>query len=96
MWESNPNERSLPDWIVTAFDALQAEISERDGAVSVEHGPALLREATTEELGLHPGDAEYAIQRLLDRGYLYEVDGQLFVTEPTTEEAEATENADEE
>jgi len=27
------------------------------------------------------GDAEYAIDRLLSRGYLYAVNGQLFVTE---------------
>jgi hypothetical protein len=26
-------------------------------------------------------DAEYAVERLLNRGYLYQVDGELFVTE---------------
>ena len=27
------------------------------------------------------GDAEYAIDRLLSQGYLYDIDSQLFVTE---------------
>lgn len=86
MRDSHPDERSLPDWIVTAYDVLEADISERDGGLSVEEAQTSLLEATADELGLNPADAEYAIQRLLDRGYLYEVDGDLFVTEPTPEE----------
>lgn len=27
------------------------------------------------------GDAEHAVERLVDRGYLYKVDGQLYITE---------------
>lgn len=34
-----------------------------------------------EELEVTPTDATHAVDQLLDRGYLYEVDGDLFVTD---------------
>lgn len=85
MRDSHPAERSLPDWIATAYDVLEAHITECDGGLSVEEAQTVLLEATADKRSLDPADAEYAIQRLLDRGYLYEVDGALFVTEPASE-----------
>jgi hypothetical protein len=86
MWNSHPNERSLPDWIQTAYDVLEATINERDGGLAVEEAHAVVLEAAIDEGELTSTDAEYAIQRLLNRGYLYEVEGDLFVTEPLSEE----------
>jgi len=88
MWGSNPSERSLPEWIKTAYEVLEAHLSEREGGLSPETAQTVILEATAEELDLTPADAEYAVQRLLDRGYLYAVDGEVFVTEPATESEE--------
>jgi len=35
-----------------------------------------------EEFPAEPADAEYAIERLLDSGWLYAVDGKLRITDP--------------
>ncbi|NGM70393.1 hypothetical protein G6M89_15510 [Natronolimnobius sp. AArcel1] len=45
---------------------------ERDDTIS------LLR--TTNEIDLEQGDAEYAVTRLIERGYLYEVNEKLRIT----------------
>ncbi|AHG01967.1 hypothetical protein HALLA_01320 (plasmid) [Halostagnicola larsenii XH-48] len=33
-------------------------------------------------MDLEAGDATYGLSRLIDRGYLYEVSGELRITEP--------------
>ncbi len=53
------------------------------------HVPAIGREravdvlCTSDELVLEPEDAEYAIRRLLERGYFYAVGDELRVTLPS-------------
>lgn len=82
----DPSERRLPEWILIAYEVLESRIIDHDQGVSSEQEADRLLEETADEFALEPADAEYALQRLLDRGYLYEVDGVLFVTEFTDEE----------
>jgi hypothetical protein len=67
----------LPDWILDAYRQLAEQIQTRDGGLPVESAKALL---STE--GADQADVDYALQRLLDRGCLYQVEGELFVTLP--------------
>ncbi|PCR88759.1 hypothetical protein [Natrinema ejinorense] len=75
----------LPEWILDAYDILCTHsLTSADG----EDVPSVPRErafevlCSTDELTLEPEDADYALTRLLERGYLYEVDGELRVTIP--------------
>jgi|APHM01.1.fsa_nt_gi hypothetical protein len=73
--------RTLPDWIEQGYQILSAEIidSSREG---------IPRDRAREQLLAHgefpndPADAEYAIDRLLNSKWLYEVDGSLRITDP--------------
>ncbi|MCU4973956.1 hypothetical protein OB955_14575 [Halobacteria archaeon AArc-m2/3/4] len=76
----------LPEWILEAYDILVTHATDveddcntqaitRDNAVDI-----LL---TTDDLTLEPEDTDYVLKRLLERGYFYEVDDELRVTEPT-------------
>lgn len=67
----------LSDWILDAYRQLAAQIQPREGGLSTGDAKTLL---ITEEID--ESDVEYALRRLLDRGYLYQVEGELFVTEP--------------
>lgn len=67
----------LSDWILDAYHQLARQIQTRDGGLPIEDAKALLITEETDEF-----DVEYALQRLLDRGYLYQVEGELFVTHP--------------
>lgn len=67
----------LPDWILDAYRQLASRIQARDGGLPMEEANAILLAEEIEE-----PDVEYALQRLLDRGYLYRVSDELFVTEP--------------
>ncbi|AGB37765.1 hypothetical protein [Natronococcus occultus] len=75
----------LPDWIMDAYGVLSARITE---SADDEGAPAIAREramrilCTDEELALERADADHALARLLERGYLYEVDTELRVTSP--------------
>ncbi|WP_317175946.1 hypothetical protein [Halomontanus rarus] len=72
----------LPEWILDTFDVLAAHATDvedcntqaitRDDAIDV-----LL---TADELTLEPEDTDYVLRRLLERGYLYEVNDELRVT----------------
>lgn len=79
MWSNEP--RSLPDWVERGYQILSAEITD----ASSEGFP---RDRAREELLAHgefpdePSDAEYAIDHLLNSGWLYEVDGSLRITDP--------------
>lgn len=83
---------SLPEWITDAYTVLSDRIRDSDSGESIDHVPAIRRERavdvlrTTAELELEPGDADYAITRLLERGYFYEVNGELRVTLPTEDQ----------
>ncbi len=70
---------SLPDWIQTAYSTLEkAYTSGTDELSRAAAHELLLAEAEYVEDG---GDATYVLDRLLERGWLYEVDGQLRKTE---------------
>jgi hypothetical protein len=85
MWGTDPGDRRLPEWIETSYETLEPHICNRDEGLSPEQVADLLLEEIGDDLALEPADAEYAIQRLLERGYLYKVEGVLFVTEPIEE-----------
>jgi len=74
--------RSLPDWIERGYEILSTEITEGG------HEEGLSRSRARDDLVAHedfpdnPDDAEYAIDQLLNSGWLYEVAGKLRVTTP--------------
>ncbi|SEP02364.1 hypothetical protein SAMN04487948_11113 [Halogranum amylolyticum] len=70
----NTNNRSLGSLSEDAYELLLTAIEPARG-LAFEEALGHLREE-----GFSEGDAEYAVERLLLRGYLYEVDGELFVT----------------
>lgn len=73
------NDRlSLAPWIQDAYERVAAEIRHRDSGLPPDHAQDCLQIDNEE-------DAQYALMRLLDRGYLYQVDDELFVTEPEPE-----------
>ncbi|GAB7011127.1 hypothetical protein [Halorubrum trueperi] len=71
----NTDDRPLGSLAEDAYDHLCAAIDPAEG-ITVEDARAQFREAD-----FPADDADYALDRLLNRGYLYEVDGRLFVTE---------------
>jgi predicted transcriptional regulator of viral defense system len=81
----SPDEQRLPEWITTVYTAIEPHIIERDEGLPPNQAAQLILDEVTEELALELADAEYALQRLLERGYLYKVDESLYVTEPQSE-----------
>lgn len=79
----------LPDWITEAYTLLSDHISHsatgdgQDQVLSVSREQAIDALCTSDEMGLERADAEHAITRLLERGYLYQVDTELRVTTPS-------------
>lgn len=73
----------LPDWILEVYRQLKPRICRGDNGLVKEKAMALI---VTEEIG--ETDAEYALQRLIDRGYLYLVDDELYVTDSDSDNAE--------
>ena len=80
MWSDEA--RSLSDWVEQGYEILSTEITEGD------YDDGLPRESARDELIDHdgfpddPNDADYAIDQLLNSGWLYEVAGKLRVTDP--------------
>ena len=75
----NPSQPSLPEWIQSAYTTLEtAYSSDTDELSKAEARELLLNETDHIEDG---GDAAYALDQLLDQGWLYEVNGQLRKTE---------------
>ncbi|WP_226483165.1 hypothetical protein [Natrinema amylolyticum] len=78
----------LPDWVLDAYTILCDHITGQDHGESQRHVLAIPRDdaikvlRSTDEIRLEPGDADHALTRLIDHGYLYEVDSELRVTEP--------------
>lgn len=69
----------LPDWIQSAYQTLErAYASGSDELSKTEAHEFLLAEDEHIE---EQADAVHAVDRLLDRGWLYEVNGQLRKTE---------------
>ena len=78
MWTNE--SRSLPDWIEDAYEILVSTAGGKEAELSRDQAHDLLldHDAFTSE----PADADYAIERLLDSGRLYEADGSLRITYP--------------
>lgn len=74
----------LAPWIEDAYDTLASEIHHQEG----DHGYGLRIDRAREILHAEDRieeDAQYAVKRLLDRGYLYTVDDELFITDPDSD-----------
>ncbi|WP_317176100.1 hypothetical protein [Halomontanus rarus] len=73
----------LPEWILNAYDILTTHTTDVEGdkntkSITRDHAANILQE--TDDLALELEDARYALTRLLERGYFYEVDDELYVT----------------
>jgi hypothetical protein len=71
----NSDDRPLGTIAEDAYEILVETVDPEDGMPREEAHAELL------DGDFVDSDAEYAIDRLLSRGYLYAVNGQLFVTE---------------
>jgi hypothetical protein len=69
------DQPSLPQWIQNAYESLEAAYSSGTDELSVEAAHELL--LTEAEQVETDEEATYVVDRLLERGWLYEVDGQL-------------------
>lgn len=78
MWTNE--SRSLPDWIEDAYEIVVSQTIDRPTGLSPEWAQTqlLAHDAFPDD----PADAEYALTRLLDYGWLYEVDDELRITDP--------------
>lgn len=78
MWK---NDRPpLPEWIQNAYEIIVAHVDDPDEGLPRERARAIL--LAQDELADDPEDIEYAIDRLLGRGWFYEVQDDLKVTDP--------------
>ncbi|NUE02333.1 hypothetical protein HUB97_07505 [Halorubraceae archaeon YAN] len=75
MWES---KRSFPAWIENAYDAVEKRSSEREYSLPREEA-VLVIQATGDDLTEY--EATHALEQLLSRGWIYEVDGEIRITE---------------
>ncbi|USZ73536.1 hypothetical protein [Natronosalvus halobius] len=85
MNDSTDPRPPLSEWILDAYDVLCTHSLNSDDEEDVQSVPreqALEFLLGTDELALGPEDANYALARLLERGYFYEVDDELRVTTP--------------
>lgn len=77
MWSNEL--RPLPEWIQEAYEILVSGTADHTEGFSHDRAHDLL--LAHEALPNEAGDAEYAIERLLNSGWLYEVDGELRITD---------------
>jgi hypothetical protein len=75
----HPSETRLPDWIRTAYETLEPAYTADTDELPRERAHELLL-ADAEHIE-DSGDATYVIDCLLERGWLYEVNGQLRKTD---------------
>ncbi|MFC4986340.1 hypothetical protein [Saliphagus infecundisoli] len=82
------NRPPLPDWILDVYETVLEYVtdqhdSEPSGEPSIPTLPRdqLTRIVLASEPEIEPQDVDYAVDRLLNRGYLYEVDDGLRVTD---------------
>lgn len=71
--------RSLPDWIKEAYEILTPHITGSDDGPSRERAQELL--INHDDFPNEKSDAIHAINRLLNTGWLYEVNDELYVTD---------------
>jgi hypothetical protein len=88
MW--NSDGRRLPDWVEDAYDHLAARIRDREDGISRDDAVTIL--ASNDDLALEVSESKFAIEQLLDRGYLYEVEGVLFVTDADLKQADPSDD----
>ncbi|SFT08849.1 hypothetical protein [Halostagnicola kamekurae] len=75
----------LPEWITDVYEILSTHSSNAtagQGGKSIPREHALEALRDSEQVDLEVGDATHALSRLIDRGYLYEVNDELRITEP--------------
>ena len=74
------NQPSLPGWIEDAYQPIEQHLSDNTDqeSVSRQHATQLISEANPD---LVSSDVNHALDYLLNHGWLYKVDGRLFVTE---------------
>jgi hypothetical protein len=77
MWTSD--QASLPGWIEDAYDDLAPHFEDPSEELPREQARELL--VTESDAVDKPADADYALDRLLERGWLYDVDGSLRKTD---------------
>ena len=77
MW--NSDGASLPKWIQDAYDDLAAHFEDPSAEIPREQAREVL--VTESDAIDEPADAKYALNRLLERGWLYEVDDSLRKTD---------------
>ncbi|MDF9747954.1 hypothetical protein [Natrinema salsiterrestre] len=73
----------LPEWILDAYDILcthNFNSTEEEDVQSIPREQALEILCSTDNVALESEDAAHALSRLIERGYFYEVDGELRVT----------------
>ena len=80
MFSNEP--RSLPDWIERGYEILSTEITDGGYEEGLSRGRARDELVAHDDFPDNPDDAEYAIDQLLNSGWLYEVAGKLRVTTP--------------
>ena len=68
----------LPDWVQHAYLVLEKTAS--GSPLQLGYADALERLERDDSLELEQSDAEHAVERLLERGYLYRVDESLRIT----------------
>ena len=77
MWSDDP--RPMPEWIQRAYEILVSATADTTDGISRARAQELL--VAHENFSEDTADAEYAIERLLSRGWLYEVEGELRITD---------------
>lgn len=79
----------LPEWVLDAYAELIDGITVQEHNTynytvsAIARTEAIEMLLSTDELELELEDVEYALMRLLDRGYFYEVGDELRVTTPS-------------
>lgn len=78
MWKDN--RPPLPDWIQEAYEIIIPHIDDPDEGIPRDRAHEIL--LAHEEFPNEPQDAEHALDRLLNRGWVYEVYGNIRITDP--------------
>ena len=78
---------SLPGWIEDSYHSLERYLCEQSDEDSFTHHQAteLIAEANPD---FGDADINHALDHLLNRGWLYEVDDQLFITDQQCAESD--------
>ena len=76
----------LPEWILECYDRLCTQAcqlgQQEDSVPLIDYDDAVDVLISDSELALEQRDVEYALTRLLERGYFYEVEDELRITSP--------------